>query len=169
VKALDHLMSAMALDYLRRTMALDCLRSAMALDYLRSAMALDYLRRTMTLDYIAAARPTRLIHPFDRFLVPFLPVLTMQLELYGQKATAVDTAHALIALPKKVSPQSLDDAFDGMRGIYRLPRFPAYPLYRFTTFRDKRRIARLSRKDQAGILSQRTVFTVASVVTSSEG
>ncbi|OHT01444.1 hypothetical protein TRFO_31773 [Tritrichomonas foetus] len=79
--------------------------------------ALDNLKKALALDYLWSDHPTKLIHPFDRFIVPFHRMLNVMVDSYGQQTTIADEAHAQIALPKKINPQSLDKAYKLIQSI----------------------------------------------------
>lgn len=79
--------------------------------------ALDQLKRALQLDYLVSDHPTKLIHPFDRYLVPYYRVLNVMLDSYGQQTNTIDSSFANIALPKKVNPASVNKALEILQGI----------------------------------------------------
>jgi hypothetical protein len=79
--------------------------------------SIDQLKKALALDYLWSDHPTKLIHPFDRFLVPYYRMGSVQLDSYGHQGTPTDEAYALIALPKKINPESLQNAFGILQAI----------------------------------------------------
>lgn len=82
-----------------------------------NAKALDHLKKALSLDYFWSDHPTKLIHPFDRFIVPFYRMLNVTFDSYGQQATVPDEAYAQIAIQKKINNESLANAFKIIKGI----------------------------------------------------
>ena len=79
--------------------------------------ALDNLKKALSLDYHWSDHPTKLIHPYDRFIVPFFNKLNVVIDSYGQQQEVVDNAFAQIALPKKINQQSIENAFQIIQEI----------------------------------------------------
>ncbi|OHT08371.1 hypothetical protein TRFO_23215 [Tritrichomonas foetus] len=73
--------------------------------------AIDHLKKALALDYLWSDHPTKLIHPYDRFIVPYFRMLNVALDSYGQQLNIPDEAFSMIALPKKINPQSIENAF----------------------------------------------------------
>lgn len=82
-----------------------------------NAKALDNLKKALSLDYLVTDHPTKLIHPFDRFLVPFYRMLNVTIDAYGIQPNPVDHAYSYICLPKKVNQQSIDDSLNAIKKI----------------------------------------------------
>ncbi|KAK8853878.1 Cfap46p [Tritrichomonas musculus] len=74
--------------------------------------AIDNLKKALALDYLWVDHPTKLIHPFDRFLIPYFRMLSVSIDSYGQQESGPDEAFSLIALPKKINPKSLEEAYN---------------------------------------------------------
>lgn len=79
--------------------------------------ALDNLKKAIALDYFCSDHPSKLIHPYDRFIVPLYRILSVKHDSYGQQTNVPDEAYAQIAIPKKVNPESIDSAFKIIKSI----------------------------------------------------
>lgn len=67
----------------------------------------DNLKKALSLDYYVPDHPTKLIHPFDRFLVPESSMLFVTLDSQGQQANLIDTAFQYICQPNQVTSEHL--------------------------------------------------------------
>ncbi|EAY09523.1 hypothetical protein TVAG_102720 [Trichomonas vaginalis G3] len=79
--------------------------------------ALDQLKKAIALDYLSNDHPTKLQHPFDRFLFPFYKMLSVNLDSFGQQVDLFDRAYAPIAQSRRPTVSSLNQSLEILNAI----------------------------------------------------
>ena len=79
--------------------------------------ALDQLKKAISLDYLVNEHPSKLQHPFDRFLVPFYKMLSVAQDAFGQQIDVLDQAFAPIVQSRRVSSSSLKQSLEILNSL----------------------------------------------------
>lgn len=79
--------------------------------------ALDQLKKAIALDYLISDHPSKLQHPFDRFLFPFYKMLNVCLDSFGQHQDPLDKAYAQIAQSRRPSMSALTQSLEILNSI----------------------------------------------------
>ena len=82
-----------------------------------NAKALDQLKKAISLDYLVNDHPSKLQHPFDRFLMPFQRMLNVQQDAFGTHVEVLDQAFAPIVQSRRPNSAALKQSYDILSNI----------------------------------------------------